>query len=91
MYVYFINFLDYGDSSYYPIFSFKKYNLKEFEELCIKAFNKVCDEKFFGNEIITNDVCRLIRDNLCEEENFFKSDIIGFNLNDKECIYYNYL
>ena len=32
MYVYFINFLDYGDSSYYPVFSFKKYTLKEFEE-----------------------------------------------------------
>ena len=55
------------------------------------TLKEVCDEKFFGNEIITSDVCRLIRDKLCEEKNFFKSDIIGFNLNDKECVCYNYL
>ena len=92
-YVYMINYLEYGDSCYFPIFSHKKFSDVEFKRLC-KAAHKTVSEKYFYtiSPVATGDVCRLIRDQLCEDypHLFFKKDVTGYVVNDGGIADYSY-
>lgn len=84
-YMYLINFTDYGDSCYYPIFSHKKFSDDEFKKLCVEAHKKVSEKYFYtSSPVATGDICRLIRDQLCSDypHLFFKRDVTGYVVND---------
>lgn len=91
-YVYFINFLDYGDSCFFPVFSHKKYTDEEFKRLCSKVHKELSQEYFHTDDpFVGGDMCRLIRDRLCRDHLFFKSDVSGYVLNDQSVVKYSFL
>lgn len=92
-YGYFIVYLDYGDSVFYPIHSHRRFNDDEFKELCLEAHHKVSEDYFYSESVVvTGDVCRLMRDYLCNEypDTFFKVDVKSYVLNDCSVVDYNY-
>ena len=91
-YVYFINFLEYGDSCFFPVFSHKKYSDDEFRKLCVKVHKELSEEYFYTDSpVATGDMCRLIRDRLCKDYLFFKRDVKGYVVNDSSVVGYSFL
>lgn len=91
-YVYFINFLEYGDSCFFPVFSHKKYSDDEFRKLCLKLHKELSEEYFYTERpVAVPDMCRLIRDRLCKDYLFFKRDVKGYVVNDSSVVDYSFL
>lgn len=86
-YVYFISYVHFGVSRHYPVFCQRRLSDEEFNEYCLRAHNSVSMDYFDSILLVSEaDVCRLIRDKLCEDypELFFRRDIKSYCVNDTE-------
>lgn len=90
LYVYIIMCRDYGDSTYYPVFSHKKYTPVEFREICKKAQHELSEKYFYTDLHCGPDMERLIRDKLCRDYGFIKQDVTGYAVEDCTVTEYSY-
>ncbi len=81
---------DYGDSTYYPVFSHKKYTPVEFREICKKAQHELSEKYFYTDLHCGPDMERLIRDKLCKDYGFIKQDVTGYAVEDCTVTEYSY-
>ena len=81
---------DYGDSTYYPVFSHKKYTPVEFGEICKKAQHELSEKYFYTDLHCGPDMERLIRDKLCKDYGFIKQDVTGYAVEDCTVTEYSY-
>lgn len=91
MFVYFINYFNWSDSVYHPVFHKKEFSKEEFNKVCVEASDEVVKRLRSHNEdigmdwlgISKDDVLDGIVDVLCEDYGFVKLGVLGYDIEEQ--------
>ena len=90
MFVYFVNYFNWSDSVYYPVFHEKEFSKSEFKEVCDEVASKVIENIHQHNEdlnlrdvsISKFDLLDGIVEMLCSEYGFVRIDVLAYDIED---------
>ena len=91
MFIYFVNYYNWSDSVYYPVFHEKEYGKEEFKNICNEVSSKVIEKFHQDNEdlnligvgISKYDLLDGIVDMLCSDYGFVRIDILSYDIEDQ--------
>ena len=91
MFVYFINYFNWSDSVYHPVFHEEEFSKDEFNKFCVEASDKTVERLISHNEDIgmdwlgvsKYDLLEGIVDVLCEDYGFVKLDVLGYDIEEQ--------